>query len=121
MDGSGEGKLVIGSLISTWAGVANWSSNTLTLPDDLASKVQDLMINYTISLIDLRNDPLDSSVLSEFNFSSQPIIQTLVPATITSFPAVYTYSRVALWQIYSTALGCTLICVMLGSLMLYKN
>lgn len=117
----GKDTLQIASMVSTWAGVANWSSNNITFPDNLASKVQDLMVNFTISLIDLRNYPIESSVMRELNFSSQPIIQTLVPATITSYPAVYAYSRVALWQIYATALGFTLICVMLGSFMLYTN
>ena len=107
--------------IVTWSGVASWSSDVLTLPNELSSKIQDLMTNYTISLIYLRNYPYEPSVMTEFNISSQPIIQTSVPATITSYPVVYVYSSVALWQIYSTALGFTLIAVMLGSFMLYTT
>lgn len=113
------------NVLEAWSGFANWaglgwSFNAVTFPNDFPSAIQDLMANVTISLIDLRNYPLDPSITSEFNISS-PIIQTLVPATFTSYPAVYAYSHVALWQIYATSLGFTLICVTLGCLMLYRN
>jgi hypothetical protein len=120
VDFSGETQVNTG--LVTWSGVANWSdSDVLALPNDFSSKIQDLMTNYTISLIYLRNYPYEPSVMAESNISSQPIIQTSVPATITSYPVVYVYSSVALWQIYATALGFTSIAVMLGSFMLYTT
>ena len=111
----------VNSGITNWAGVANWSSETIILPDNLPSKVEQLAVNFTISLIDMQNYPYEPSVMKQNNITSQPIVQTFVPATITSYPAVYAYSRVALWQIYGPALSFTLICVILGGFMLYSN
>ena len=50
--------------IVAWWGIANWSSDVLTLPNDLSSKIQDLMTNYTISLIYMRNYPYEPSVIT---------------------------------------------------------
>jgi hypothetical protein len=87
----------------------------------MPTKLQDYMTNFTLSLISLRNDPIDTATMKLLNITSQLIVQTTVPATLISFPAVYAYSRVVLWQIYATALGFTMVCVLLGSCMLYMN
>ena len=84
--------LQVGSQVSIWGGVANWSTNYLEFPDDLPTKIQDYMTNVSLSLIDLRNYPIDTTYL---NITSQPIVETITLATMTSYPAVYAYSPVA--------------------------
>lgn len=97
-----------------WAGVATYSNETLvSWPDDLSVKVEELMINLTLSLITLRDDP-DPEV-------STIIVNTTVPGILTTYPPVYAYSKVVLWQIYGTALGISVTCVVLGTYMLLKN
>ena len=117
--------LIVATDVAFWRTVAEWTTTstpfgttvTLSFPD-LATTIQDFMVNVTLSLIDLRNAVGDTTT---YNFTSKPIIETITQATITSFPAVYAYSPSALWQIYAAALGLSILCVMLGSFMLYNN
>lgn len=95
-----------------WKTTANGTIENLTLPENLGIIIQDFMTNFTLSLIGLR---------SIGDFAAQPIMETVVPATVISHPAIYTYSRVALWQSYAAALGVSAICVILGGFMLFKN
>ena len=99
-----------------WGGVADWRTESI-FPENLATKIQDFMTNLTLSLIDLRNGTTDVNR----NITSQLIVKTIVPATLILSPAVYACSRAALWQIYGTALGISIFCVVLGSFMLYTN
>jgi hypothetical protein len=100
--------------VANWTQIGNYSSGmaTLTFPDNTASQIQDFMTNFTLSLLNLQ---------TESNLVLHPIVETIVPATITSFPAVYNYSPVVLWQSYATALGASLICIILGHFMLFRN
>ena len=118
-----NGAAFMGSSIGYSSGVVDWSSVPPTFPDDLPTKIEDLLTNTTLSLIDLRNSKVNvsSAINWHFNLSSKPILETLVPATINLYPSIYTYSREVIWQIYAPALGVSLICVILGSFMLHRN
>lgn len=98
----------------------DWSTGFPTLPDDFPTTIEGFMTNVTLSLLSLLNSDANVSVHA-LNISSKPIVEMLVPANVTSYPSTYAYSLVVLWQIYSTALGFGLICVVLGSSMLYTN
>ena len=115
--------------VAYWPGVVRWSPPGVSLPpsdasqvlafDDLAANVQNYLANVTLSLINYRNANLNLSHLA--NVTSNLIIETITPATSTSFPLIFIYSRPILWQGYACALGFTTICVGIGAILLYTN
>jgi len=108
------GFFVAETAVDLWAGVTSYSNDTLiSFPNDIPVEVHDFMANLTISLVTLQADS-DPEI-------SGLITQTSVPAIITTYPAVYTYSGRALWEIYGVALGVTVCCIAIGSFMAFKN
>lgn len=106
---------------SDWTGLGQWNPGNGSLQSfltfgDLETNVQDLVANYTISLIGAN---IDNSQLT--NVTSTLIVNASVPATSTSCPVVYTYDAAMLWVSYACAIGITTICVIVGSGLLYSN
>jgi hypothetical protein len=116
--------ITVSTDVAEWPMVAQWQPSDTGSPsplklDNLATNVQDYMANFTLSLINYRNANINVSELADV--TSDLIIETITSATSTSSPLVYIYTPVTLWQGYACALGFTIICVMVGSFMLYSN
>lgn len=100
--------------VINWAGVASFSNaTTLSFPNNMPTLLEELMTNLTLSTIVLRDesDPAISNLID----------QVTVPALVTTYPAIYVYSRVVLWQIYGTAMAVSVVCLAIGAYMLYRN
>jgi len=80
-------------------------------PSNLPKQIEDLMTNVTLSFR-LRNQNTEPSPQQR---------ASIITATVTAFPARYTYSSVVLWGAYGIALGCTAACIFVGSCMLSIN
>jgi hypothetical protein len=130
VEGIGEKKAIaFGSNVAYWPGVdiympgavrASNLSQTLTFVD-LTTNLEDLMANYTLSLLSIYQTPADLAALGAENVTSTLIMETTTSATSTSSPLVYSYTPVTLWQGYGVALVCSAVCVLMGSLMLHDN
>jgi hypothetical protein len=112
---------IVNDILYTYSYVANWEGVTqmsdsnpyFTIPGDLGTAVEDLMVNVTLSLNILRNDPIPEI--------ASVIIEQITPAMVITFPPVYTYSAKVLWQIYGSAFAITTFSVGIGSLMLFRD
>ena len=87
--------------------------------DNLPTLLEDLMINVTVSLMSLINNPLPP-LLSE-NASAHAVTNILVPAVVTSYPTVYIYDKEMLWQVYGITLGVSALSILLGCYTLFRN
>lgn len=85
---------------------------------DFPQRLVDTMVNITLSMSNFLYQPAIDSIVDTTNVSA---INVTVPATLYSFPARYTYAKHVLWAIYGAALGSGIICIGLGSYMLYRN
>ena len=65
-------------------------------------RLVDTMVNITLSMTNFLYQPAIDSISDIINVSA---INVTVPATLSSFPARYTYAKHVLWAIYGAALG----------------
>jgi hypothetical protein len=91
-------------------------SPPLVFPNDFSQKMEELLINTTLSLVYFLNNPLPPQDGRSF-----PATNTSVNATMSSFPTLYSYSPQTLWGIYGISLGVSAICVAFGCVMLLIN
>lgn len=98
-------------------------SPPLVFPNDFSRKMEELLINTTLSLVYFLDNPLPRQDGFDFSFSHRtfPATNASVNATIASFPTLYSYSRRTLWVIYGISLGVSAICVVFGCFMLLVN
>jgi hypothetical protein len=96
----------------------------LPFPDDFSQKVEDLLINTTLSLTYFLDHP-NLAREDNYSFSGQknvPIaVTTMVDATTTTLPPRYNYSATTLWEIYGVSLGISTVCMAFGWYMLFRN
>jgi hypothetical protein len=89
---------------------------------DLASNIEDLLANFTLSFVTISQSSSDiSSLRASDNVTSTLIIEITTEATSTSSPLVYIYTPVTLWQVYGVALFFTAICAIVGGFMMQSN
>jgi len=92
----------------------------LTIPDDLPARLEELLVNTTLSLAFFLQRPPVPQIVGE-NSTSPPIIHANVLATVTTYPAQYAYSARTLWLPYGIAAIATCLCIVIGFLMLTRN
>jgi len=109
--------------VAYWQGLGEWNPGffhptpqSLIKFANLATNFDDFLANYTLSLIGANMDP--SQLV---DVTSTLIVNTSVPATLTSYPIVYTYDAPNLWESYAPALGIAAVCVIVGSFILHGN
>jgi hypothetical protein len=90
-----------------------------TFPDDLCERLENYLINTTLSLTQFLQDPPTSQING--SFARMPAVYASANATIILYPARYSYSPSVLWTFYSVAIACSILCVCLGCYMLYNN
>ena len=112
-----------GSNILLWDFIGyqvNGSLVNITFPHDFSDKVEELLVNITVSMAKFRNpNPGDF-----YLFTGSPIsaaTTAVAEATITTFPTEYLYLSQRLWTIYGVSLGIVLAAVMLGGVMFALN
>jgi len=118
--GQAEGttqSIVIGgdSLVTLWNLVSTTNislNNPITFPTNFSQRVEEVLMNTTISLANLLQRP---------SFGASPATYSLVNATIVSYPSLFVYSPRALWEIYGIALSLGCICVAIGLYFLFKS
>jgi hypothetical protein len=94
-------------------------TNLLT-SQDLATQIEDLFVNVTLSLLQYTATPVYLG--QAFSTTDSPAaVFTSVQATTWSYPTLYFYSPAALWEIYGPALGVALLCILVGIVALLRN
>ena len=96
-------------------------SPPLVFPNDFSQKMEELLINTTLSLLYFVNNPLPPQEGFTFGDHTFPAANISVNATIATFPTLYSYSPRTLWGIYGISLAVGAICVVFGCFMLLIN
>jgi len=103
------------SLVTLWSFVNtnNTSAdNPLTFPTNFAQRLEELLMNITISITNLHQGS---------GLRASPATYSSANATIVSYPSLFVYSPRTLWEIYGTALALGCICVAIGLYLLFKS
>jgi hypothetical protein len=128
LEGSVEKASALGGWLyhNTLIGVANFISVgpgafTFQSPQENFTWVlEDLMVNTTLSCLSF----LQRSSLSQLDWSynfTQPAKYIDAIATVTTYPATYSYDAVVLWEAYGIAILVSAICIGIGGYMLWDN
>ena len=96
-------------------------SPPLVFPNNFSQKMEELLINTTLSLVYFLNNPFPPQDVYRFGDLALPATNVSVNATISSFPTLYSYSPRTLWTIYGISLGVSAVCVLFGCFMLLVN
>jgi hypothetical protein len=120
-DSIGRPLNIANTMIAFWYEVASINPtvisgtecDVLTVSSGLSKKMEELLINTTVSLNSLINNPPTNL--------TAPIIQALTNATVISYPAAYRYSPETLWPLYAGGLGLCAVCVVVGSCIIFRN
>ena len=117
-----------GGGINGTSGVQLWSfvtyqtiSPPLVFPSNFSQKMEELLINTTLSLVYFLNNPFPPQDVYRFSDFALPATNVSVNATIASSPTLYSYSPRTLWTIYGISLGVSAVCVLFGCFMLLVN
>jgi hypothetical protein len=98
---------------------AQFGAGNPTYPVNFEFALEQFLVNTTLSLNFFSQNPPVLTITGS-NLSN-PIISASTQATITNYPANYTYSRTTLWAVYGTALVLSLLCVIIGCYTLANN
>jgi len=88
-------------------------TDNATFPDDFPKKIEQLLINTTLSMISFFYNPI--------NASAPVALLTRVHADVTDDLTQYAYSPSTLWLIYGVALGASALVIIIGAYMLFLN
>lgn len=91
----------------------------ITYPPNFLQRVEELLVNTTLSLTYFLTTPAISQIAGYS--ASSPITQTTATATINTYPAQYVYSAKMLGEIYIMAIGVSMLCIAAGCYMLIRN
>ena len=100
--------------------LVQFSPTNITFTGDLAQQLEELLVNTTLSLNFFLQRPPIPQISGEKSISS-PVLYTSANATIVTYIPQYSYSFTTLWFPYSTALLVGLLCILLGTIMLFEN
>lgn len=110
------------SNIQLWNFVSYFTNSTpLSFPADFSEKIEELLVNTTLSLVYFLNNPLPPQTWFLYGGNTSPALYSLTNATIFTHPTLYNYSSRTLWIIYGISLGVSALCVIYGSFMLFTN
>jgi len=87
-----------------------------TFAANFPQKIEQLLINTTLSVIYFLDNPPITQIVTEN--ASMPAVNTSVAAITVSFNPQYSYSATTLWEIYGIALGVAFLAVLAGGYML---
>jgi hypothetical protein len=93
----------------------------LLFPANFSQKMEELLINTTLSLLSFAQNPLPPQEGFGIARDVDAVLYSTTNATILSYPTLYQYSPRTLWEIYGIAVGVTTMCVVLGCFMVVKN
>ena len=117
--GGGYGDFNFEDTLIAMSNLAQFSPYNVSYPANFEQALEELLVNTTLSLNYFLSNPpilqIDGSNLS------YPVIQTQAAATIISYPAVYVYSAVTLWEIYGISIAISILGVAAGCYMLARN
>ena len=118
--------LLSGSITQTGGGEGTYNvegayiaMSTFWQFSDFEFAVEQFLVNTTLSLNFFYQNPPTSQIAGS-NISN-PIVSVSTQATVTGYPANYTYSEKTLWGIYGSALALSLLCVIIGCYTLANN
>lgn len=98
---------------------AQFGAGNPTYPLNFEFVLEQFLVNTTLSLnFFYQNPPVLTIAGSNL---SNPIVSASTQATVTNYPANYTYSKTTLWAVYGTALVLSLLCVIIGCYTLADN
>jgi hypothetical protein len=110
------------SEIQLWNFVSYFTNSTpLSFPVDFSEKIEELLVNTTLSLVYFLDNPLAPQNGFPYGGSTSPALYSFTNATTMTYLALYNYSSPTLWIIYGISLGVSVLCVIFGSFMLFTN
>ena len=117
--GGGEGTFNVEGAHIAMSTFAQFGVGNPIFPPDFEFVVEQFLVNTTLSLNFFYSSP-PILTIGGSNISN-PIVSVSTQATITAYPAKYTYSEKTLWGIYGTALALGLLSVIIGCYTLANN
>ena len=87
--------------------------------DDFSQKIEDTLVNLTLSLTVFLQQPPINSI--EGSNATSAAIYTPAKAMLLTYPARYLYTSYVLWGVYSAALACSAVSICIGYYMLFNN
>ena len=113
------------SNLQLWAFMGfNESYTELTFPTDFARKVEELLVNTTLSMAYFVKNPIfvpEGLGFNGFGNNTPAAISTTVNATALTFAPVYAYSPRTLWTVYGVSLGVVFVCMIFSGTMFVVN
>lgn len=109
--------------IQLWNFASYHSNSTpqLQFPDDFSQKIEELLVNTTLSLVYFLENPLPPQSGYAYGGYASAALSKSASATIMTYPTLYSYSASTLWLIYGVALTVSTLCVAFGCFMLFRN
>ena len=93
----------------------------LSFPANFSEKVESLLINTTLSMLNFAQNPLPPQTGFAITRNVEAALFSPTNVTVFSNPTLYAYSPRTLWEIYGIALGISTLCITIGCFMLLKN